>query len=73
MAKIEQLDLTVQDRAIHCEGCESRIQTVVGRLQGVVKVRADHKTQLVTLTLDTEQTPLDEVRQKLEFAGFRTE
>ena len=73
MAKIEKLELTVEDNAIHCEGCEGRIQTVLSKLPGVVKVAADHKTQQVSLTIDTTKTPLEEVKAKLEFAGYRTE
>ncbi|MBI2917337.1 MAG: cation transporter [Chloroflexi bacterium] len=72
MAKIEQVELMVQDRAMHCAGCESRVETIAKRLPGVVKVKADHKTQKVTITLDIERTPAVEVRQKLELAGYRT-
>lgn len=71
MTKIEQLELTVLDNAIHCSGCESRIETVLKKVPGVVKVKADHKTQKVSLTLDIEKTPPDNVKQKLEFAGYR--
>ncbi|MDA1347288.1 MAG: heavy metal-associated domain-containing protein [Chloroflexi bacterium] len=72
MAKIEQLELMVEDKAIHCSGCESRIEQVLKRLPGVVKAKADHGTQRVSLTLDVEKTPLDDMKQKLEFAGYRT-
>ena len=43
----------------------------LGRLSGVEKVRADHKTQIVSFTLDTEQITPDEVKKQLELAGFR--
>lgn len=72
MAKIEHVELTVLDRAIHCSGCESRIQSILGRLPGVTKAKANHKTQKVSLELDVEKTPLDDVRTKLEVAGYRT-
>jgi copper chaperone CopZ len=72
MPKVEQLELTVLEKAIHCSGCESRIQGILGRLPGVAKVKADHKTQKVSLTLDVEKAPLEEVRRKLESAGYRT-
>lgn len=72
MARIEQLELTVLDRSIHCSGCESRIHSILGRLPGVLKVKADHKTQKVNLALDVEKTPFDEVKTKLEAAGYRT-
>jgi copper chaperone CopZ len=44
---------------------------VLGRLPGVMQVKADHKTQRVNLMLDTDQVPEDQVREKLELAGFR--
>lgn len=72
MPKVEQLGLTVLERAIHCSGCEGRIQGILGRLPGVLKVKADYKTQKVSLTLDVEKAPLEEVRRKLEIAGYRT-
>ncbi len=42
----------------------------LGRLPGVAKVTADHKTQLVRLTLDVETMSPDEAREQLERAGF---
>lgn len=62
MAKIEQVGLTVQDNVIHCGGCESRIETVLKKLPGVMKV---------SITLDTDKTLVLEVTKRLEAAGYR--
>jgi copper chaperone CopZ len=70
MTQIEQIELAVDGDAIHCDGCESRIEKVLGQLPGVLRAKADHQTQLVTLMLDAKRTPLSEVKEKLEFAGF---
>jgi copper chaperone CopZ len=70
MAKVETLELTVVGNAIHCSGCESRIQGTLGKLPGVQKVKASHKTQKIALTLDHEKIPLQEVLAKLEFLGY---
>ena len=43
---------------------------MLGSLPGVVKVKADHKTQKVSLTFDSANTSLEEVKSKLEAAGF---
>ena len=43
---------------------------MLGRLPGVINVNADYKTQLVSLTLDTEKMPLDAVKQQMESAGY---
>ena len=42
----------------------------LGGLPGVEKVAADHKTQVVRLTLDVEQMSTDEAREQLASAGF---
>ena len=39
-------------------------------LLGVEKVTADHKTQVVRLTLDVEKMSPDEARKQLERVGF---
>lgn len=72
MAKVEQVELMVLEGAVHCSGCESRIQSILRKLPGVVKVKADHKTQKVSLALDGEKTTLEEVRRKLQAAGYRS-
>lgn len=70
MATAESVELTVQENGIHCGGCESRIEGVLAKLQGVRAVKADHRTQKITLSLDQERTPLKEVLAKLEFLGY---
>ena len=72
MAKVEQLELTVLDRAIHCSGCESRIQSILGKLSGVVKVKAHHKTQLVNVTMDSDRVSPQQIKEKLGDLGYKT-
>ncbi len=73
MAKIETLELTVKgEELLHCEGCENRVQSVVSKLPGVLKVKADHKTQEIRVTLDGDRITPDEVRDKLDFMGCKT-
>jgi copper chaperone CopZ len=64
------LELTIEGNAIHCSGCESRIQGALGKMPGVQKVKASRKTQKIALTLDQEKTPLRDVLAKLEFLGY---
>ncbi len=42
----------------------------LGSLPGVERVAADHRTQVVRLTLDVEVMSPDEARNQLERAGF---
>jgi len=72
MAKVGHVELMVRDKAIHCNGCESRIETVLKKLPGVENVKADHKTQKVTITLDPEKVSNGQIRAKLEQLGYKT-
>ncbi|MFQ5796073.1 MAG: heavy-metal-associated domain-containing protein [Candidatus Bipolaricaulia bacterium] len=68
---IENVELEVTgSNTIHCTGCENRIETVLGRLPGVMEIKADHKTQKVQITLAQSRTSLDEIREKMEFMGY---
>ena len=70
MATLQAIELGVMDEAIHCSGCESRIQRALGRLPGVSQVRADQKTQKVSLHLEQDKTSLKEIMERLEFIGY---
>ena len=73
MAQTETHEITVLDKAIHCAGCEARIQSVLARMSGVHKVKADHKTQKVQLTFDSANVSVQDVKDKLEDLGYSTE
>lgn len=73
MAKLEQIELTVRDHAIHCAGCESRIEKVLGEMPGVVRVKANHRTQRVAVTVDVERTSASALKQGLEAAGYASQ
>ena len=73
MARIETLALTVKGKElIHCVGCENRIENVISNVSGVIKVKADHTTQEIRITLDHDSVSLKKVREKLDFMGYQT-
>ena len=72
MARVENVEIQVLEKGIHCAGCEARIQSVVSRLNGVETVKADHETQRVTITLDPEKASIGQIRAKLEQLGYKT-
>lgn len=57
------------ERTIHCEGCEQRIASALGRMDGVREVRADHRTQEVRVTADDDVGP-EAIRERLGRIGF---
>ncbi|MBI4336313.1 MAG: heavy-metal-associated domain-containing protein [Chloroflexi bacterium] len=73
MTQVQQLEMKVLDNGIHCDACEARIQNVLGRLPGVLRVRADHRTQKVSVAIDLGRLSPQEVRQRLVAIGFATE
>ncbi len=73
MAKLETFRLkVVGEQTIHCGGCESAIRMSLSQLSGVKKVKADHKTQLVEVSADVEQTDPEAVRARLDWMGYQT-
>ncbi len=61
------------EQKIHCEGCEQRIDRALRRLPGVQDVEASAENQRVEVTLDPARVGADEVRDRLEFLGYRVE
>ncbi len=73
MATEAVLELVVRDHAIHCAGCESRIEGALGRLGGVREVKADHRTQRVSVRVDPGAVSARRVLERLARIGFAAE
>lgn len=72
MAQVEDHEIQVLDKGIHCSGCELRIQNVLSKLPGIQGVKADFKTQSVLLKLDPQKLTVQAVKEKLEELGYTT-
>ncbi len=57
-------------RGMDCAGCEQRIQRVVGRLEGVWRVTADHQRGQVQVVLNPATVAPAMVRTTIEQAGY---
>jgi len=55
---------------IHCETCESRIQTELGQLDGLQDVKADHHNQTVTVSYDATVVDEATVGARLDALGY---
>ena len=73
MEGVGTYEIQVLDKGIHCVGSETRIQKVLGGLSGVIEVKADHKTQKVQAVLHPDKVSVDQIVEKLEDLGYRTE
>ena len=69
MAQVETREVLVEDKGIHCGGCETRIQSVLGKIPGIKEVKANQKTQKVELSLDPDVVSLQDIKEKLEDLG----
>ena len=57
-------------KGMHCDGCEARIERVLGRLDGVRRVEANHTAERVEVAY--EETEIDEqtIRTRITEIGF---
>ena len=60
----------VGPQKMRCGGCENMVRFALKQVPGVEQVKASHKTQLITLTFDPEQTGLDRIQQELDWIGY---
>ncbi len=66
--------VTFQVAGMDCGACERRVQTVLGRLEGVGQVDADHATGTVRVRFDPSRVAADAVTtaagERIDQAGF---
>ena len=62
----------IGEQTIHCTGCESTIHRALSQIPGIRLVSPSHETQLIELTLDTDKTAIETVREKLAWMGWQT-
>ena len=53
-----------------CNGCEKRIESRLGRMDGVISVKASYKNSSATVEYDSEKVELPEIRGVLEHMGY---
>lgn len=58
---------------IHCEACVSSIRRALDTLPGVDSLAADLGQRRVTVAYQEAQVTPDQIRQKIERAGFDVE
>jgi copper chaperone CopZ len=68
MAQTEDITLNVPD--VSCEHCVRAVYGAIGALPGVADVHTDLDRKTVSLRLDSSQTPLSVIEEKLDDAGY---
>ncbi len=57
-------------KGMHCEGCESRIERVLARLDGVSRVEADRTAERVEIAYDEAEVDEQTIRTRITEIGF---
>jgi len=62
--------ITVDVKGMHCASCSSRIEKVVGDMEGVEEASVNLAAETMKLRFDTGTTGYDDVAKKVEGLGF---
>lgn len=74
MSDVKTLKLTVLGpQTIHCSGCERTVEFTLSHLPGVRRVKADHRTQAIEISLASDEIDLEKVRTELDWIGYQVE
>jgi len=65
---MKRLETTVT--GMSCTGCEQRIANVLGRLDGVANVAADHRAGTVVVDYDAATVDESTIAERLADAGY---
>jgi len=63
----------VGERTMHCGGCENGVRFSLSQLPGVEQVNPDRITQLVEVSLSSEETGIEQLKAQLEYLGYQAE
>ena len=69
---VARVEIKINRDAIHCVGCEGRIESVLSQGDGILRVKANHRTQVVKVSLDADKVSESDVRARLEAMGYET-
>ncbi len=61
---------SLQTKGMHCDGCASRIEQTLGRLEGVRRVRANHQAERVDVAFDEHEIDEAAIRARLHELGY---
>jgi Cu2+-exporting ATPase len=63
--------IIIGEQIMHCGGCENTVKFTLKQVPGVQVVEASHKTQLIKLTFDPQNTDLERIQQELDWIGYQ--
>ncbi len=64
------MEREIKVKGMHCEGCEQRVQKLVGRLSKIESVTADHQSGTVTIAYDGNPETLQAANEQIRELGY---
>lgn len=68
---IREMNLTV--RGMDCSSCENAVKRSLQRLEGVIRVDAEHAADRVEVRFDLERVSEEKIKERIQAAGFETD
>lgn len=78
-AGFEAIEITEKEtknlniKGMTCSSCSRRIETVVGKIDGVLAVNVNLTTEIMNVQFDTTKTSLEIIKEKIKKIGFDVE
>ncbi len=69
--EMQELELTVT--GMTCSGCENTVKNGLKQIDGVVEVKASHKSNKVSVKVEKDKVKREEVAQQIETIGYKVE
>ncbi|MGD8427318.1 MAG: heavy-metal-associated domain-containing protein [Balneolaceae bacterium] len=64
---------SIKVSGMHCEGCENRIQKVIGKIESVTDVKADRNEETVAFNFDGTSETMNAIKSKIDELGYRVD
>lgn len=64
------VERTLEVEGMDCAGCANRLGVALGRLEGVVRAKADHEAGRVAVRFDPERVSEERIKERIRSAGF---
>lgn len=61
---------TLEVQGMDCTSCENRLRTALTRLEGVIRVDADHRAGRVSFRFDESRASEEDVKERIRAAGY---
>lgn len=66
---MKNIELTIE--GMHCTGCTTRIEKILGNIEGITKKQVSLEEKKATIEYDEKKVTLELIKKEIEDAGFK--